>query len=31
LTGRPFDEAMLLKVGVSYERETTWWKEAPTI
>jgi aspartyl-tRNA(Asn)/glutamyl-tRNA(Gln) amidotransferase subunit A len=31
LTGRPFDEAMLLKVGDSYERETTWWKEAPTI
>jgi aspartyl-tRNA(Asn)/glutamyl-tRNA(Gln) amidotransferase subunit A len=29
LTGKPFDEAMLLKVGDCYERETNWWKAAP--
>ena len=29
LTGKPFDEAMLLKVGDSYERDTNWWRECP--
>jgi aspartyl-tRNA(Asn)/glutamyl-tRNA(Gln) amidotransferase subunit A len=29
LTGKPFDEATLLKVGDSYERDTNWWKECP--
>ena len=29
LTGRPFDEATLLKIGDCYERETNWWKECP--
>jgi aspartyl-tRNA(Asn)/glutamyl-tRNA(Gln) amidotransferase subunit A len=26
LTGKPFDEATLLRIGDSYERETNWWK-----
>jgi aspartyl-tRNA(Asn)/glutamyl-tRNA(Gln) amidotransferase subunit A len=30
LTGRPFDEATLLRIGDSYERDTNWWKEVPT-
>jgi aspartyl-tRNA(Asn)/glutamyl-tRNA(Gln) amidotransferase subunit A len=29
LTGRPFDEATLLRMGDSYERDTNWWKECP--
>ena len=29
LTGRPFEEATLLRIGDSYERDTGWWKEAP--
>ena len=29
LTGKPFDEATLLRVGDSYERETNWWKLCP--
>ena len=29
LTGRPFDEATLLKIGDCYERDTNWWKECP--
>jgi aspartyl-tRNA(Asn)/glutamyl-tRNA(Gln) amidotransferase subunit A len=29
LTGRPFDEAMLLRIGDAYERDTAWWKECP--
>jgi aspartyl-tRNA(Asn)/glutamyl-tRNA(Gln) amidotransferase subunit A len=29
LTGRRFDEATLLRLGDSYERETNWWKESP--
>jgi aspartyl-tRNA(Asn)/glutamyl-tRNA(Gln) amidotransferase subunit A len=29
LTGRPFDEATLLRVGDAYERDTSWWKESP--
>lgn len=29
LTGRPFDEATILKVGDTYERDTNWWKSCP--
>jgi len=29
LTGRPFDEATLLRIGDAYERDTNWWKEVP--
>jgi aspartyl-tRNA(Asn)/glutamyl-tRNA(Gln) amidotransferase subunit A len=29
MTGRPFDEATLLRVGDAYERDTNWWKEWP--
>ena len=29
LTGRPFDEATLLRAGDAYERETEWWKHEP--
>ena len=29
LTGKPFDEATLLRIGDSYERDTNWWKECP--
>jgi aspartyl-tRNA(Asn)/glutamyl-tRNA(Gln) amidotransferase subunit A len=31
LTGKPFDEATLLRIGDSYERDTNWWKECPAI
>jgi aspartyl-tRNA(Asn)/glutamyl-tRNA(Gln) amidotransferase subunit A len=31
LTGRPFEEAMLLRIGDSYERDTNWWKECPAV
>jgi aspartyl-tRNA(Asn)/glutamyl-tRNA(Gln) amidotransferase subunit A len=31
LTGRPFDEATLLRIGDAYERDTNWWKECPAI
>jgi aspartyl-tRNA(Asn)/glutamyl-tRNA(Gln) amidotransferase subunit A len=31
LTGRPFDEATLLRIGDSYERDTNWWKECPAV
>lgn len=31
LTGRPFDEATLLRIGDSYEKDTSWWKECPAI
>ena len=31
LTGRPFDEATLLKIGDCYERDTNWWKECPEL
>jgi aspartyl-tRNA(Asn)/glutamyl-tRNA(Gln) amidotransferase subunit A len=31
LTGRPFDEATLLRIGDTYEKDTTWWKEYPTL
>ncbi len=30
-TGRPFDEATLLRLGDSYERDTNWWKECPKV
>jgi aspartyl-tRNA(Asn)/glutamyl-tRNA(Gln) amidotransferase subunit A len=29
LTGRPFDEATLLRIGDTYERDTGWWREQP--
>jgi len=29
LTGRPFDEATLLRIGDTYERHTHWWQERP--
>ena len=29
LTGKPFDEATLLRVGDAYERDTNWWKACP--
>jgi aspartyl-tRNA(Asn)/glutamyl-tRNA(Gln) amidotransferase subunit A len=31
LTGRPFDEATLLRIADAYERDTSWWKETPPI
>jgi aspartyl-tRNA(Asn)/glutamyl-tRNA(Gln) amidotransferase subunit A len=31
LTGRPFDEATLLRIADAYERDTPWWKETPPI
>jgi aspartyl-tRNA(Asn)/glutamyl-tRNA(Gln) amidotransferase subunit A len=31
LTGRMFDEATLLKIGDSYERDTAWWKALPPV
>jgi aspartyl-tRNA(Asn)/glutamyl-tRNA(Gln) amidotransferase subunit A len=30
LTGRPFDEATLLRAGDAFERDTHWWKQVPT-
>jgi aspartyl-tRNA(Asn)/glutamyl-tRNA(Gln) amidotransferase subunit A len=29
LTGKPFDEGTLLRIGDAYERDTNWWKERP--
>jgi aspartyl-tRNA(Asn)/glutamyl-tRNA(Gln) amidotransferase subunit A len=29
LTGRPFDEATVLRVGDAYERDTPWWMRFP--
>jgi aspartyl-tRNA(Asn)/glutamyl-tRNA(Gln) amidotransferase subunit A len=29
MTGRPFDEATLLRIGDTYERDTSWWRECP--
>jgi len=29
LTGRPFDEATLLRIADAYERDTSWWREEP--
>jgi aspartyl-tRNA(Asn)/glutamyl-tRNA(Gln) amidotransferase subunit A len=31
LTGKPFDEATLLRIGDSYERDTNWWKACPSL
>ena len=31
LTGRPFDEATLLRAGDAYERDTQWSTEIPPI
>jgi len=31
LTGRPFDEATLLRAADAYERDTPWWTHAPPI
>ena len=31
LTGRPFDESMLLRVADAYQRDTEWWKQQPPI
>jgi aspartyl-tRNA(Asn)/glutamyl-tRNA(Gln) amidotransferase subunit A len=31
MTGKPFDEATLLRVGDAYERDTNWWKACPAI
>jgi aspartyl-tRNA(Asn)/glutamyl-tRNA(Gln) amidotransferase subunit A len=31
LTGKPFDEATLLRIGDSYERDTNWWKACPEL
>ena len=31
LTGRPFDESMLLRVADVYQRDTEWWKQQPPI
>jgi aspartyl-tRNA(Asn)/glutamyl-tRNA(Gln) amidotransferase subunit A len=31
LVGRPFDEAMLIRAGDAYERETTWTQMAPSL
>ena len=31
LTGRPFDEATLLRLADAYQRQTEWWTRQPTI
>ena len=31
LTGRPFDEATVLRIADGYERETQWWKQEPDV
>jgi aspartyl-tRNA(Asn)/glutamyl-tRNA(Gln) amidotransferase subunit A len=31
LTGRRFDEATLLRLADAYERQTSWWREAPAL
>ena len=31
LTGRMFDEATLLRIGDSYERDSAWWKTPPPV
>jgi aspartyl-tRNA(Asn)/glutamyl-tRNA(Gln) amidotransferase subunit A len=31
LTGRPFEEASLLKVADAHERDTTWWNSTPSM
>jgi aspartyl-tRNA(Asn)/glutamyl-tRNA(Gln) amidotransferase subunit A len=29
LTGRPFEEETLLRIGDAYEKQHAWWKEEP--
>ncbi len=31
LVGRAFDEATLLRIGASYERDSPWWRDAPPL
>jgi aspartyl-tRNA(Asn)/glutamyl-tRNA(Gln) amidotransferase subunit A len=31
LTGRPFDEATVLRIADGYEREMQWWKQEPDV
>ena len=31
MTGRPFDEATLLRIADAYERDTNWWQECPAL
>jgi aspartyl-tRNA(Asn)/glutamyl-tRNA(Gln) amidotransferase subunit A len=31
LTGRPFDEAGILRIADAYERETGWWRRTPNV
>jgi len=31
MTGRPFDEPTLLRIGDAYERDTKWWAEMPNV
>jgi aspartyl-tRNA(Asn)/glutamyl-tRNA(Gln) amidotransferase subunit A len=31
MTGRPFDEPTLLRIGDAYERDTKWWAEMPLV
>jgi aspartyl-tRNA(Asn)/glutamyl-tRNA(Gln) amidotransferase subunit A len=31
MTGKPFEEATLLRIGDTYERDTNWWKERPNL
>ena len=31
LTGRPFDEATLLRIADGYEKDTEWWKQEPNL
>jgi aspartyl-tRNA(Asn)/glutamyl-tRNA(Gln) amidotransferase subunit A len=31
ITGKPFEEATLLRIGDSYERDTNWWRECPNL
>ena len=30
MIGKPFDEAILLRLGDAYERDTIWWKTGPS-
>jgi aspartyl-tRNA(Asn)/glutamyl-tRNA(Gln) amidotransferase subunit A len=31
IAGRPFDEAMVLRIGAAYEASTDWWRRKPPI
>jgi aspartyl-tRNA(Asn)/glutamyl-tRNA(Gln) amidotransferase subunit A len=31
LTGRPFDEATILRAADAYERDTAWWSQTPPL